>query len=36
MTLLTFGLARFRIADPPWEYLAVPGALAYFVIDNCI
>jgi len=29
--LLRFGLARFRIADLPWEYLAVPGALVYFV-----
>ena len=31
MMLLRFGLARFRIADLPWEYLAVPGALVYFV-----
>lgn len=33
MTLLTFGLARFRVAGQDWEYLALPGALAYFV-DN--
>ena len=33
MTSLVFGLARFRIADAPWEYLALPGALLYFV-DN--
>lgn len=33
MTLLTFGLARFRVAGRDWEYLALPGALAYFV-DN--
>ena len=31
MTLLSFGLARFRTADQDWEYLALPGALAYFV-----
>lgn len=31
--LLTFGLARFRVVDQDWEYLALPGALAYFV-DN--
>jgi len=30
MTTLTFGLARFRIADSDWEYLALPGALFYF------
>jgi F-type H+-transporting ATPase subunit epsilon len=33
MTLLTFGLARFRIAGQGWECVAMPGALAYFV-DN--
>lgn len=31
MTLLSFGLARFRIIDQDWEFLAFPGALAYFV-----
>jgi F-type H+-transporting ATPase subunit epsilon len=31
MTLLSFGLARFRGFDPAWEYLALPGGLAYFV-----
>ncbi len=31
MSLLTFGLARFRVAGQEWEYVAVPGALAYFV-----
>ena len=31
MTLLVFGLARFRIFDQDWEFLALPGALAYFV-----
>ena len=34
MTLLGFGLARFRVADQDWEYLAFPGALAYFVDDQ--
>jgi F-type H+-transporting ATPase subunit epsilon len=31
MTLLRFGLARFRTLSEDWEYLAVPGALAYFL-----
>ena len=31
MTLLVFGLARFRVACQDWEFLAVPGALAYFL-----
>lgn len=26
-----FGLARFRIAKDPWQYLAMPGALLYFL-----
>ena len=34
MTLLVFGLARFRVTDQDWEYLAFPGALAYFVDDQ--
>jgi F-type H+-transporting ATPase subunit epsilon len=33
MTLLTFGLARFRVGEGSWEFLAVPGALVYF-LDN--
>jgi F-type H+-transporting ATPase subunit epsilon len=31
MTLLSFGLARFRVIDQDWEFLALPGGLAYFV-----
>jgi len=31
MTVLAFGLARFRVAGRDWEFLALPGALAYFV-----
>ena len=31
MTLLRFGLARFRRLGEDWEYLALPGALAYFL-----
>jgi F-type H+-transporting ATPase subunit epsilon len=31
MTLLAFGLARFRVIDQDWEFIAFPGALAYFV-----
>ena len=30
---LNFGLARFRIGEQKWHYLALPGALLYF-IDN--
>ena len=30
MTLLEFGLARFRTAEADWQYLALPGALLYF------
>jgi len=33
LTELEFGLARFRIGEEPWQYLAVPRALVYFV-DN--
>lgn len=34
MTVLGFGLARFRIEAGPWQYLALPGALLYFVEDR--
>lgn len=30
MTVLVFGLARFRYADETWHYLALPNALASF------
>lgn len=30
MSSLLFGLARFRIDDQAWQYLALPGALLYF------
>lgn len=30
MTTLVFGLARFRLATGGWQYLALPGAVAYF------
>jgi F-type H+-transporting ATPase subunit epsilon len=30
MTILIFGLARFKIKDQPWQYLALPGAVLYF------
>ena len=33
MASLVIGLARFRVADQSWQYLALPGALLYFV-DN--
>ncbi len=31
MTTLVFGLARFRIGEGAWQYLALPGAVLYFV-----
>lgn len=30
VTSLVFGLARLRYADGRWDYLALPGAVAYF------
>jgi F-type H+-transporting ATPase subunit epsilon len=30
MTTLIIGLARFRIGENNWQYLAVPGAVLYF------
>lgn len=33
LTSLEFGLARVRVGAEPWQYLAVPRALVYFV-DN--
>jgi F-type H+-transporting ATPase subunit epsilon len=33
VTVLDFGLARFRRTDTPWEYLALPEAVLYFA-DN--
>lgn len=35
MTCLSFGLARFRDAEASWHYLAIPGAVLYFV-DNVL
>ena len=35
MTCLNFGLARFKTAADPWQYLALPGALLYFS-DNTL
>jgi len=33
MTSLVFGLARYRLGDGPWTFLALPGGVLYFV-DN--
>ena len=33
MSSLIFGLARFRLDQENWQYLALPGAILYFV-DN--
>lgn len=30
MTILDYGLARFRTAEGDWNYLACPGAVLYF------
>ncbi|MGW8310087.1 MAG: F0F1 ATP synthase subunit epsilon [Thiogranum sp.] len=32
MTTLVIGLARFRVGEQTWQYLALPGAVLYF--DN--
>jgi F-type H+-transporting ATPase subunit epsilon len=34
MTVLAFGLARYRTADDCWHFLAVPRALLYAVDNN--
>jgi F-type H+-transporting ATPase subunit epsilon len=34
-TVLTYGLARFCVGGSDWRYLAVPGAVLYFV-DNAL
>lgn len=31
ITVLAYGLARFRVAQDPWTYLALPGGVLYFV-----
>ena len=31
MTVLIFGLARFCVKNSSWQYLAMPGAVLYFV-----
>ena len=33
ITSLVFGLARFKVENSAWQYLAVPGAILYFA-DN--
>ena len=30
MTCLIIGLARFRVGEAPWTYLALPGGVLYF------
>jgi len=30
MTRLIFGLARFKVINGPWQYLAMPGGMLYF------
>jgi F-type H+-transporting ATPase subunit epsilon len=35
MTVLVFGLARFRLPESPWQYLALPGGVLY-VVDNVV
>jgi F-type H+-transporting ATPase subunit epsilon len=31
MTTLVIGMSRFRIGDAKWQYLAMPGAVLYFL-----
>lgn len=33
LSVLVTGLARFRVGDAPWRYLALPGAVLYFRDD---
>jgi F-type H+-transporting ATPase subunit epsilon len=35
LTVLVTGLARFRVEPDNWQYLAVPGAVLYF-LDNVL
>lgn len=35
MTTLVIGLARYRINDEPWQYIAQPGSILYFQ-DNLL
>jgi len=35
MTALVTGLARFRLGEDDWQYLAMPGAVLYFC-DNTL
>lgn len=34
MTVLAFGLARYRTTDDRWHFLAVPRGLLYYVDNN--
>jgi F-type H+-transporting ATPase subunit epsilon len=35
MTVLSYGLARVRLADDSWQYLGLPGGLLYFIDNEC-
>jgi len=32
-TVLAFGLARFRVGGQAWQFVALPGGVAYFADD---
>lgn len=34
ITVLSFGLARFRVNEQPWQYLATTGGALYFDGEN--
>lgn len=34
VTCLTFGLARFKVGEGAWQYLALPGAVLRFAGDD--
>lgn len=34
VTCLSFGLARYRVGEGPWVYLALPGAVLRFAGDD--
>lgn len=34
ITVLEYGLARYRTADGPWTYVALPGGVLYFTANE--
>lgn len=36
MSVLEYGLARFRVGEAPWQYLACPGAVLRFADEQLV